>query len=86
MRETYIDNGSLMRGASVSDETMVRTYKNTDAYQRDAVKQAKQGWHVVNTVERRPRAGCFRIVTLGFFTLIRPPKPELVVTYLRRRV
>lgn len=69
----------------MSDETMVRTYKNTDQYQRDAAKLAQQGWRVVNTVERRPRAGCARIILLWWLTLLRPPRPELVVTYARQR-
>jgi hypothetical protein len=35
--------------------------------------------------ERQPRPGLLRIVTLGLFSLVFPPKPELVVTYKRQR-
>jgi hypothetical protein len=69
----------------VADETMVRVYKGNDAYQKDARKLADQGWRVVNVVERRPRAGCLRILLLWWLTLLRPPRPELVVTYARAR-
>lgn len=62
---------------------MVRTYKSNDAYRKDANKLAKQGWRVVNVAERRPRAGCLRLLFLWWFVLIFPPKPELVVTYER---
>lgn len=85
IRRTYITNVPLMRGASVSAETMVRTYPNPDAYQRDARKLAGKGWSVSNTMERKPRAGCARILTLGLFTMLFPPKPEIVVTYVRQR-
>ncbi len=64
-------------------ETMVRTYKGTKDYEKDVKKLGKDGWAVVNTVERKPRAGIGRILTLGIFTLFRPPKHELVVTYSR---
>ncbi len=64
-------------------ETMVRTYRGTDRFQKDAKRLAKDGWSVSNTVSQRPRAGCGRILSLGLFTLIFPPKPELVVTYTR---
>lgn len=69
--------------AMAKTETMVRTYKDSDSYRRDAASLAKKGWKVTNTVERRPRAGCARIVLLWWLTLLRPPKPELVVTYER---
>lgn len=72
-----------MRGGG--PETMVRVYKGSDDYQKEARKLARDGWEVVNTVERRPRAGCLRILLLWWLTLLRPPKPELVVTYRRHR-
>ena len=65
--------------------TMVRTYTSTGAYNQDARKLERQGWRVINTVNREPRAGCLRILTLGLFTLIFPPKPQIVVTYRRQR-
>ena len=64
-------------------ETNVKVYKDTDDYQKDAPKMMKNGWQIASSVERRPRAGIGRIATLGLFTLVRPPKPELVVTYTR---
>src|SRR4051794_18555624 len=68
---------------NTSFETMVRTYKDTDDYQKDQKKLAKDGWSTQAMVERKPRAGVGRIVTLGMASVIRPPKPELVVTYQR---
>ena len=64
-------------------ETMVRVYKGNGDYQRDAKRLAKSGWSPLNVVERRPRAGCMRIALLWWLTLLRPPRPELVVTYQR---
>jgi hypothetical protein len=62
---------------------MVRVYSSNSAYQKDAAKLAKQGWTPITVTERRPRAGCARIILLWWLTLLRPPKPELVVTYQR---
>jgi len=64
---------------------MVKVYRDSGSYAKDAKKLSKQGWAVVNTTHRQPRAGIGRIVTLGLLTLLRPPKPELVVTYQRTR-
>ncbi len=64
-------------------QTEVRVYKSNDEFRRDAEKAAKKGWTVQTVTERKPRAGCGRILTLGLLTLVRPPKPELVVTYVR---
>jgi hypothetical protein len=64
-------------------ETMVRTYKDTGDYQKDQKKLAKDGWMTTAMVERKPRAGVGRIITLGLVAAVRPPKPELVVTYQR---
>lgn len=66
-------------------ETMVRVYKSNSDYQHDAKRLAKDGWSVQTTTERKPRAGCARIILLWWLTLLRPPKPELVVTYSRPR-
>lgn len=71
---------------SIQFETMVRTYKSTDDYRKDAAKLAKQGWAPSNVLEEKPRAGCFRILTLGLFALVRPPKSKYVVTYQRSLV
>lgn len=65
-------------------ESMVRVYKNPKAYQKDASKLAKDQWQSDSVTERKPRAGIGRILSLGFFTLLFPPKPELVVTYTKR--
>lgn len=76
----------LPRGDHViqpTQETMVRSYPDAKAFDRHAAKLATQDWTVTNTTTRQPRAGCGRILTLGFITLLRPPKPEIVVTYSR---
>src|SRR6476619_4185537 len=64
-------------------EKMVRIYHRSSADQRDAKRLARSGWFPIHTVERRPRAGCIRILFLWWLVLLRPPKPELVVTYQR---
>lgn len=63
--------------------TMVREYGDADVYARDARKLADQGWSVGHTMHRQPRAGCGRLLTLGLLTLLWPPKPRIVVTYVR---
>lgn len=65
-------------------ETMVREYKSTKDFSKDAEKLARDGWYVSSQTERKPRAGCLRILTLGLFALIFHPKPILVVTYQRQ--
>ncbi len=64
-------------------ETEVRTYKKTDAYNRDAKKMAEAGWSVADVTSQRPRSGCGRILFLGLFAAVFHPKPEIVVTYTR---
>ena len=64
---------------------MVRTYKEPRRFVRDARRLSRDGWRVVNTIERHPRAGCLRILLLWWLVLLLPPKPELVVTYERER-
>lgn len=75
----------VRRGSQSPIETMVRVYKSPTAYARDAKTLAKKGWSVATVTHRQPRAGIGRIVTLGLLTLLRPPRPELVVTYQRTR-
>lgn len=64
-------------------ETMVRVYRSTSEYQRDAQGLARKGWQPTSVTERKPRAGCLRLILLWWLVLIIPPKPELVVTYQR---
>ena len=84
--------GSCGSRASVSAatqhviETAVRVYQGADAYQSELVELSGKGWSPLNVTERKPRAGLLKIFTLGFFALVFPPKPELVVTYQRRRL
>lgn len=73
-------------GVRGHQETMVRVYRGTAAYRREAQRLAQEGWVVANTVEHRPRSGCLRVfLLLGIFALVFPPKPELTVTYVRVR-
>ena len=60
---------------------LVKRYKTEKEYQNDAQKLAKKGYKVVTVLSEQPRAGCARILTLGFFAIMFKPKPELVVTY-----
>ena len=62
--------------AQLPTETMVKEYKGPKAFQRDAPRQAEQGWRVIGQTEHRPRQGCLRIIMMGFiFAFIFPPKP-----------
>lgn len=84
--EKMLKNGWAYDPAMVREgkqETQVKTYKSADDYSSDARSMAKDGWTVTNTMERRPRAGCMRVILLWWLTLLRPPKPEVVVTYSR---
>jgi hypothetical protein len=60
---------------------VVKRYTNEREFSRDANRMAKQGYIVASTTSEKPRAGCARILTLGIFTLLFPPKQMLVVTY-----
>lgn len=66
-------------------EVQIRTYRSTRQFNVDAQQMAAQGWIVANTMERRPRIGCLRIILTGFLALLFPPAPEIVVTYTRPR-
>lgn len=70
---------------SQPQESMVRVYTSAEDYGKDAKKLANQGWSVSNVTHRQPRAGCGRIIFLWWLTLLRPPKPELIVTYTRAK-
>lgn len=60
---------------------VVKRYKSQAAYQRDARCMLARGYTVLNVTSEQPRAGCLRLITLGIFTLLWPPKPVLVVSY-----
>lgn len=60
---------------------VVKRYKDEKEYQRDAQKMARQKYKIISVVSEKPRAGFMRIITLGIFTLLFPPKSVYVVTY-----
>lgn len=62
---------------------VVRRYQSERDYERDAPRWVKRGYRVAHVVSETPRAGCMRIVTLGIFTLLFPPKAVFIVTYQR---
>jgi len=64
-------------------ETMVKTYKKTKQYSKDAKKLAKKGWEVLSVVEKENKVGGGRMLLLGVFAIFFRPKNELVVTYRR---
>jgi hypothetical protein len=41
----------------MATETMVRTYRDSKAYTKDAERLAKQGWTVQNVATQQPRPG-----------------------------
>ena len=64
--------------------TMVRVYTDPGRYRKDAERLAREGWRVEQVTEHRRRSGCLRVfLLLGIFALVFPPKPEIVVTYVR---
>lgn len=71
-------------------ETMVREYKSSGAYAKDAAKLARDGWTVANTVEKRggPHLVASIILLLclivpGIIALLFWRKRKLIVTYTR---
>lgn len=66
----------------VSKSILVKRYKDERAYQKDAQRMVRRGYKVTSVTSEMQRAGCARILTLGIFTLLFPPKPQLVVTYI----
>ncbi len=64
-------------------QTEVRRYMGYKPFNRDAHHLARQGWAVVSTIEYKRRSGCVRMILLGFFCLVFPPRPEIIVTYQR---
>lgn len=65
-------------------ETMVKTYKSSGDFTKDAKKLAKKGWTVTTQSTIQPRSGIGRIVATGGLGAIAfKPKPEIVVTFTR---
>lgn len=65
---------------------IVREYRSSQEYQKDAGRLAEQGYEVVSTADRPQRSGCMRLLLtggLGFF--LWKPKPVIAVTYRLRR-
>ncbi len=70
-------------------QTLVREYRTTKEYQKDAQKLSREGWRVVSTVQGKgkwtgrqnvTRAAAFMVV--GVFALAGGRK-RLIVTYAR---
>lgn len=70
-----------LRSRSRNKRILIRQYKSENAFRHDAERLANRGYIVATVTNQQPRAGCLRILTLGLFTLIFPPKPVLIVTY-----
>jgi hypothetical protein len=64
-------------------ETLVRTYKTTDQYQRDVEVLAGDRWQVAQVSRRPPSSGVGRLVGRTPIALVVRLRPELVVTYTR---
>jgi hypothetical protein len=61
---------------------VIREYKSMDAYQRDAVKLAAQGYTVTAVTDRQQRAGVGRMASPSPSSpWSGKPKPKLLVTY-----
>ena len=59
----------------------VKIYKNSKAYEKDVARMAKNGWRVIDVASEKQRAGCGRLLSLGIFALVFPPKSKVIVTY-----
>ncbi len=64
-------------------ETLILEYKSIEDFQKDAAKLAEQGWTVQSQTERTNRSGILRCCILSIFALVFPPKPSIIVTYVR---
>lgn len=79
----------IQRGEWVGEEidtdsnVIVHQYEDHEQFQATAAVMSERGWKVQSVTESRPRPGCLRIATLWWFSLLFPPKPRLVVTYVR---
>lgn len=60
-------------------QQIVKRYENEKKYQRDANKQAKRGYRIVNTVSHKPHTSGCRYLMGGF--LFGRKKPVMIVTY-----
>lgn len=68
------------------EETTVRTYTSSRAFDRAQQQMAKEGWRVLSTTTLQLRPGVGRIALLGFFgAFLFKPKAQIVVTYARTR-
>lgn len=64
-------------------ETMIQIYIGSKTFQKDAKRLARDGWTVASTTINKRRSSCLRVILLGLFCLVFPPKPEIIVTYQR---
>jgi hypothetical protein len=81
MTMPYDGENERRRALGVAAGVTVRTYPDRVAFERDAARLAGNYWVVSSVVERKPNAGCLRILFLWWLVLIFPPRPELLVTY-----
>lgn len=65
----YDAENERRRAAAVAAGVTVRTYPDRVAFQRDAARLAADYWVVSSVVERKPNAGCLRILLLWWLVL-----------------
>jgi hypothetical protein len=65
-----------------SGATLIRRYKNEDAYQKEAAQLAMAGWRVQTMTEASARPGCMRLFMLGPWAFVARPT-KLIVTYVQ---
>lgn len=66
-------------------ETMVRVYRGTKDYRKDAERQARQGWQVVGVTQQGMPAGCLVRVFFWWIPGALSRLTEYTVTYSRLR-
>ena len=66
-------------------QTMVREYKDTRAYQKEANKLGRQGWRVQNVVEGHPMGSVMKRWLKGEL-LFRNHMKRLIVTYTKSAI
>lgn len=60
---------------------VVRTYKSSRSYERDARRMAGRGYKIQSVTSQTRNPGFMRFITLGLFALVFKPRPILVATY-----
>jgi hypothetical protein len=62
----------------------VKEYRDSKQFRKDARRLAIEGWEVVSSTGLRARSGCLRLLLMGPFAIMIPPRDRVIVTYWKR--